>query len=180
MFVWRAGLRGDVIRQAVVGLVLGLLHLLAQEMERGQHAGPGFIGVELDIVADGVGREEAVDGARGQKFLGDDFVQQRLGIVEELLRLRVFQDGGIAAAQFPGVEERRPVDEGHEVGEGDGRLIRAPGMRWSEDEHAEADELRFGHVQPAASRIGVRRWRASSRDSSGLAFWSAWWVRSLL
>ena len=34
----------------------------------------GVVGVELDVVADGVGREEAIDAARGQQVPADDFV----------------------------------------------------------------------------------------------------------
>ena len=52
----------------MVELVRGFVHLLAQEMERGQDLGARFVGVELDIVAHGVGREEAIHAARGEQF----------------------------------------------------------------------------------------------------------------
>ena len=104
----------------MVELARGLVHLLAQEMERGQDLGAGVVGVELDIVAHGVGGEEAINAARGEQFPADDVVQQFLRVLEELPGLGLFQDGRVAPAQLPGVEERRPVDEGDEVGEGDG------------------------------------------------------------
>ena len=42
------------------------------------------VGVELDVVADGVGREEAVDAARGDQLFCDDAVEQSVGFGEEL------------------------------------------------------------------------------------------------
>ncbi len=71
----------------MVELVGGLVHLLAQEMERGQDLGAGVIGVELDIVAHGIGGEEAINAARREQFPADDFVQQLLRILKELLGL---------------------------------------------------------------------------------------------
>ena len=89
-------------------------------MERGQDAGAGIVGVELDIIADGVGGEEAVNPARGEQVPADDVVEQFLRVVEEFAGLWFLQDGRVASAQFPGVEEGGPVNEGDEGGEGDG------------------------------------------------------------
>ena len=47
--------------------------------------------------------------------------EHRLRVVEQSARrralLRVVEDGGIAALQLPGLEERRPVDVAREIGE---------------------------------------------------------------
>ena len=80
-----------------------------------QHLRPRFVGVELHVVAHRIRREETVNRARGEQFFADDFVEQLLRIREELARLLavffVLQDRRITPAQFPRVEERRPIDE---------------------------------------------------------------------
>ena len=106
----------DVVGQAMVELVSGLVHLLAQEMEAGQDLGSGIIGIKLEVIPYGIGREKAINGSDGEQFLGNDFLQQLLGIFEKLARLRALENGGIASAQFPGMEKRRPINEGDEVG----------------------------------------------------------------
>src|ERR1035438_9922495 len=101
----------------MVELVSGFVHLLAQEMERGQDLRARVVGVKLDIVAHGIGGEEAIDAARGEQFPTDNVVQEFLRLLEEFLGLWSFQDGRVSPAQFPGVEEGRPVDEGNEDGQ---------------------------------------------------------------
>src|SRR5262249_28740656 len=52
-------LRRDEIRQTMIELALTLFHLLPQKMERGQNLHATLIAVKLDIIPDGIGREEA-------------------------------------------------------------------------------------------------------------------------
>ena len=74
------------------------LRLLAQEVEALADRGPRGVGVELDVVADRVGREEPVDAARGDQLLGDDAIEQRVALSEDLPRLLagrlVLEDSG--------------------------------------------------------------------------------------
>ena len=74
---------------------------------------------EDDVVAVGVGGEEAVDAAGGEALVLDDVFEEFLGVGEEFLGLGGagfvfgFEDLGLAvpdAAEFPGVEEGGPVD----------------------------------------------------------------------
>lgn len=65
-----------------MGRAVGLVNLLAEEVEPRQDRAARFVGVKLHVVADGVRREEAVDRAELEQFSGDDFVQQLLGIGE--------------------------------------------------------------------------------------------------
>ena len=81
----------------------------------------GVVGVELDVVADGVGGEEAVDAAGGEEVFRDDGVEEGVGFGEELAGLRallgVVEDARVNAFELPGVEEGRPVDELAQRGE---------------------------------------------------------------
>ena len=85
-----------------------------RKWKRVEGFGARVVAVELDVVADGVGVEEAVDAAGGDELLGDDAVEELLAVGEDLPRLLavplVFEDARIDALQSPGVEERRPVD----------------------------------------------------------------------
>ena len=67
------------------------------------------------------GRPEAVDAPRGEQPVVDDALQQRLRVVVEIPRrgavLGVVEDGRHAALQLPRVEEERPVDERHQIGQ---------------------------------------------------------------
>ena len=64
--------RGDVIGEAVVKLVGGFVHLLAQLVEARDDGAALLVGVDLDVVTDGVARPEADDGFGGEAFFGDD------------------------------------------------------------------------------------------------------------
>ena len=64
--------RGDVIGEAVVKLVGGFFHLLAQLVEARDDGAALLVGVDLDVVTDGVARPEADDGFGGEAFFGDD------------------------------------------------------------------------------------------------------------
>lgn len=98
-----------------------MLALLAQVVQRGQHLGPGLVGVDLDIVADRVRREETDHPVCGQPLLLDQGVEHLLGVVVQLAgglaRGRVVEDVGEAALHLPGVEERLPVDVLAQLGE---------------------------------------------------------------
>ncbi len=102
--------------------------LLAQREKLPAFVLARLVGEEHNVVADAVGRPEADDGIRRVPLLGDDAVEQSAGVGKELLRLAadlvVVEDRGIAAGELPRLEERRPIDEGHEIGERE-RLERA-------------------------------------------------------
>src|SRR5205814_1347882 len=100
-----------------------------------------FASVELDVVTDGAGGEEAVDAAGGDELFGDELIEQLVPLGEELpglvAVLLVLEDARIDALELPGVEEGGPVDEvaqGAErkivqhphPGEGGGGQILAP------------------------------------------------------
>ena len=82
----------------------------------------GVVGVELDVVAYGVGGVEAYDGAGGECLEGDDLVEEVPGVAEEGAGLAsvggVLEDGGVGAAKLPGEEEWGPVYVVHELVEG--------------------------------------------------------------
>src|SRR5207244_4325628 len=82
------GLGRDEIGQGLIELALRLWRLLAERMQRRQDLRPRFVPVQLDVVLDAVGRKEAVDSARRQQLAADDRVEQRVGVVEQLLGLR--------------------------------------------------------------------------------------------
>ena len=87
-------------------------------MEGGLNAGAGFVGEDLHGVSVAIGGENSVHSAGSDALSGDQVIEQRLCIGEEFLGLfsilLMLQNGRIAPAQFPGVEERRPVDVGPE------------------------------------------------------------------
>ena len=60
-------LRRDEVGEGAARLASFLVRLLAQEVESLQHLCARFVRVEFDVVDDGVGREEAVDAARGEE-----------------------------------------------------------------------------------------------------------------
>ena len=101
-------------RRATVGDAVAVLALLAQVVQHGAALERSSSVVDDDVVAVGVGREEAVDAAGGQPLLGDDLVEHLLGVVVELARRlaagRAVEDVGELALHLPGVEERLPVD----------------------------------------------------------------------
>ena len=64
---------------------------------------------------DGVGRPEPHDGVRPEEPLTHDAIEQGQGVAVEVTRrraqARIVQDRRVGAAQLPGREERRPVDD---------------------------------------------------------------------
>ena len=107
----------DEVGEAHIGAALPLGDLLAQE----GHAHFTLIGLDQHVVALAAAGPERGDAARGQPFLGDDGVEHRLRILEEVARAlsddRIVEDRGVIARQFPGAEERRPVDIVAQVGQ---------------------------------------------------------------
>ena len=114
--VGQAGfVRCDPVGQAVMRFALRFRTLLTQVMQREQWLIPGRVGIERDVVlADPVGREKADDRPRRQPAVGDDLVQHRLGVGEQVAGVfalfGIVENRWIAPAQFPGVEKRRPVN----------------------------------------------------------------------
>jgi hypothetical protein len=91
--------------------------LLAQGEKLGGYFGPAVVGEYLHgVVADGVGRPEADNGAGGEQLFIDDALEHGLRVVEELggsfAYVFVGEDARVAAFQLPGLEERGPVDVG--------------------------------------------------------------------
>ena len=71
----------------MVELVGRFVELLAELVETRDHGGARLVGVDLDIVADGVARPKADDRLCGEAFVRDDAGEQRLRVDEELLCL---------------------------------------------------------------------------------------------
>ena len=120
-------LLADEIGQRRVETALRLLDLLAQADPAGRFLAARFVGVEHDVFVLTLGRVEAEHRLGGQPVFADDLGQHGLGIVEQLAGgfadRFVLQDGRVAAGQVPALEEGRPVDIGHEIGERDGDFL---------------------------------------------------------
>ena len=88
--------------------------LLAQEAQRRRHLRARRVRVDLDVVADRVGREQADDRAHLQPALRDELLQHapRIGVqvARRLADDRVRQHVRELAGELPRVEERHPVD----------------------------------------------------------------------
>src|SRR6266487_982461 len=101
-------LRRDEIGEAPVRAAIGLLDLLAEEVERREHFSARFVGVQLDVVADAVGGEQAINAASSQQFCAGHVGQKFLRVSEKFAGLfpmpGVIEDGRITSAEFPGVE----------------------------------------------------------------------------
>src|SRR5262245_55627602 len=104
------GLRRDKIGQAPVGRAVGLLDLLAEEMEPCQDGAARVVRVKLHVVAKRIRGEETIDGSGPEQLLADDFIQQLLRVGEKLPGLfavpSVLEYGWVTATQLPGVEKR--------------------------------------------------------------------------
>ena len=108
------GGRRDEIGQRRVEAAFAFFQLLAQRVEGRDLLASGVVGVDHDIVALRIGRPEPDRRLRGEPFLLDDAVEHRPRIVIERARdladFGVVENGGKTPGQFPGLEERRPVD----------------------------------------------------------------------
>ena len=106
------------VGQRPLGCSVFFDHLLTQHVEGGLNARAGFVGEDLHGVSVAIGRENSIHSAGSDALSGDQVIEQSLCIDEEFLGLfailLMLQNGRIAPAQFPGVEERRPVDVGPE------------------------------------------------------------------
>ncbi len=121
--VGQPGLFGrDEVDQRAARLAAFPVSLLTEKVEALLHLGPRVIGVELDVVTHCVGREKAVDAARGDQLLRNDLVEQGIAFGVDLARLRsvlrMLEDAGVNAFESPGVEEGRPVNEVAQGGQG--------------------------------------------------------------
>src|SRR5438874_1877356 len=106
--------RRHVVGQTLVRLAVGLALLLAQEIEPRQQLIARLAAIDLHVVADGVGREQAHHGAHAQPALRDERLEHaaRVGVqvAGRLTDHRIAQNVGESAGELPGVEERHPVD----------------------------------------------------------------------
>src|ERR1019366_5766061 len=134
-----APFRRHEVGERLESLTFGLLHLLAQRVERGERPRQRRVRKKADVVAVRVRTEEPVDASRGQEVVFHDAVEERLRVREELSRLLaytvVLEELGIPATELPRVEKRRPVDERHEVRE------------WHVVQGARAHERRNGDLE---------------------------------
>jgi len=107
--------------------------LLAQAVPHHGQVLAVLAGVDLDVVAHRVGREQAEHRLRLQPLLGDDLVEHGLAVGKDVARglahHRVVQDGGEAAGEVPGLEERAPVDVVHQLAELDVDRLHAEHVR---------------------------------------------------
>ena len=76
------GFRCQVVGETKVGSPRRFFGLLAKAVYYGDDTFPVFIGIHLDIVAHGVGGEEADDASRDEQLLRDDAIQQSPCVVE--------------------------------------------------------------------------------------------------
>ena len=101
-----------------------------------------LVGEHQNVVALRLRRPEAERGAGREPALGHDLVEHGAGVLVKRARdrtqFRVVENGREFAVQFPGLEERRPVDKidqfrdriiGERFGAEEGRLRRHIGAR---------------------------------------------------
>src|SRR5437867_4867967 len=82
---WR-GLWRDEVGERKTRLAIGLLDLLAKEVEGRRRLRACGVGVNLDVIAHPVCRKETVGRAGAEQFFSDDFLQKLLRIGEQLAR----------------------------------------------------------------------------------------------
>ena len=172
-----------------VGDALAVLALLAQRVQRRRHGLAGLVGVDLDVVADRVGREQAEDAVGAQPLLLDELVEHPLRVLVELGRgltgRRVVEDVGEAALHLPGEEERTPVDVVAQLGDrvvvegphelGDGAVAAAAGLATQQLLLLGGHEVR--HRRPVAAPVD-RRGRARGPARSTAAGARSSWPRA--
>src|ERR1039457_881353 len=107
--------RTNKTRETPVGRAVAFFDLLAQEMELRPQMLTRAVGINLHVVAGGICGEQAINRAELQRFFGDKFSQQLMRVGKQfggfLTVFFVLKNFRIDAAQFPSVEERRPVNE---------------------------------------------------------------------
>src|SRR5678809_28284 len=91
-----------------------LLHLLTQKMKCRELLGPGFIGIDFDVIANRSGRPEGINSSGYQSLLRTDSLKKFLGIIEQFTCLfahhGVIKNRWITATQFPSMKEWRPIN----------------------------------------------------------------------
>ena len=109
------------------------------------------VGIDGDIVAIGIGRPEADGGAGVEPFFLDDAVEHLARVVIERARdfadLGIVENGRETPGQFPGLEERRPVDVF-------GQLRQIVGVKAPDAEEGRLLRRRLGEV--GLDRVGAR------------------------
>ena len=140
--------RRDEVGEGGVGAALGLGHLLAQAVEAGAFHRAGLVGPDDHVVAVGVGWPQADHAPRLEPALVDDGLQHGRGVgVQAAGHLSdhvVVQNGGKAPDQFPGREERRPVNIAGEIGEVPRRECSCTGERRSSAGRRRSSRSRTG------------------------------------
>ena len=115
--------RGDEVGEGMEGVLPLPLPLLPEGVDAAELLRPRLVGVEEDVVALGIGGEESVHAAGLEAPLGHDAIQQLAGILVEPAGLGadhgVIEDRRKLPLQLPGLEERRPIDVGNELRQGD-------------------------------------------------------------
>ena len=117
------------------------------------------VGIKLDVGRRCYWRGEPIDRLAVDATIGQQFLQQRGRVVEKLAAtrtlLQVVEQRRITPADFPGVEERRPVDVLRNSRSGSGSMMRRP--------------VKAGLGRSAVFHSGAKaRRRASGRERSGL------------
>ena len=142
--------RGDEVGERQIGAIRArTAHLLTQGVEGGDLRFPSLLGIDHDVVALRLRRPEADHALGRERALRHQLLQHRLGVVEEGLGgrsdLLVGEDRRIPPDQLPGGEERRPVDEGNELGDRnlDGLLAQERRLH-----RRMLDEIRFERPRP--------------------------------
>ena len=90
----------------------GGLLLLSQRVHSSDHIPAHLVGIQLDIVAGGIRGPESEGSSCDKQTLADDFVEKLAGVIVELFCARLLKNVRIASAELPGLEERRPIDQG--------------------------------------------------------------------
>src|SRR5262249_45150355 len=111
---------GDKVGQRLIELAGSLSKLLTERMKSGNYLFAGFIGVQLDVIADSRGGPETVDAAGVKQPMPDDFGQELLSVSKQfpgpVADDLVFKYFRIRSAQFPDVEKRRPIYKRNQFG----------------------------------------------------------------
>src|SRR5262245_34993351 len=71
-----------IVRKAMIPLVLWLLHLLSQKMERSQHLASAFVGVNLYIIPGRVRGKHSVNPSGLNRFCHGDLLEKLLGVIK--------------------------------------------------------------------------------------------------
>ena len=91
-------------------------------MELSDHGGALRIGVELDVVANPVGRPESADSPNAELLLLHDRLEDLQGVLVKLCRLgpdfRIGEEAGVAAPHLPRGKEGGPIEVLNKLGEG--------------------------------------------------------------